>query len=212
MARGAPGGGRLRLAGGMRGAAARAHGPRAGRRPVVLRVRVRRGQARTGQTGLDGGARARSGDRPRHVEDVRRRRRARPARCRRHGRVGLPALRHVADVRLRGGARARTRAAATGARCSRRRSGRSRSRRARRSSRISCAGSDGSRSSRCTTCVSWEEHLPWLEEERDAGRIDRIGVTHWQASAFPGARAGAEDWPVLGAPGSVQPARAGVRA
>jgi diketogulonate reductase-like aldo/keto reductase len=33
--------------------------------------------------------------------------------------------------------------------------------------------------------VSWEEHLPWLEEERDAGRIDRIGVTHWQASAFP---------------------------
>ena len=33
--------------------------------------------------------------------------------------------------------------------------------------------------------VSWEEHLPWLEEEREAGRIDRIGVTHWQASAFP---------------------------
>ena len=33
--------------------------------------------------------------------------------------------------------------------------------------------------------VSWEAHLPWLEEERDAGRIDRIGVTHWQASAFP---------------------------
>ena len=33
--------------------------------------------------------------------------------------------------------------------------------------------------------VSWEAHLPWLEEERDAGRIDRIGVTHWQVSAFP---------------------------
>ena len=33
--------------------------------------------------------------------------------------------------------------------------------------------------------VSWEAHLPWLEAERDAGRIDRIGVTHWQASAFP---------------------------
>jgi diketogulonate reductase-like aldo/keto reductase len=33
--------------------------------------------------------------------------------------------------------------------------------------------------------VSWEEHLPWLEAERDAGRIDRLGVTHWQASAFP---------------------------
>jgi diketogulonate reductase-like aldo/keto reductase len=33
--------------------------------------------------------------------------------------------------------------------------------------------------------VSWEEHLPWLKAERDAGRIDRLGVTHWQASAFP---------------------------
>ena len=33
--------------------------------------------------------------------------------------------------------------------------------------------------------VSWEAHLTWLEEERDARRIDRIGVTHWQASAFP---------------------------
>jgi diketogulonate reductase-like aldo/keto reductase len=33
--------------------------------------------------------------------------------------------------------------------------------------------------------VSWEEHLPWLEAERGAGRIDRLGVTHYQASAFP---------------------------
>jgi diketogulonate reductase-like aldo/keto reductase len=33
--------------------------------------------------------------------------------------------------------------------------------------------------------VAWEAHLPWLEAERDAGRIDRLGVTHWQASAFP---------------------------
>lgn len=32
--------------------------------------------------------------------------------------------------------------------------------------------------------VGWEEHLPWLEEERSAGRIDRIGVTHWNAGAF----------------------------
>ncbi|HKB20592.1 MAG TPA: aldo/keto reductase [Gaiellaceae bacterium] len=32
--------------------------------------------------------------------------------------------------------------------------------------------------------VNWEGHLPWLEAERDAGRIERIGVTHWQASAF----------------------------
>jgi aryl-alcohol dehydrogenase-like predicted oxidoreductase len=32
--------------------------------------------------------------------------------------------------------------------------------------------------------VSWEEHLPWLEAERDAGRIDRIGVTHYDSGAF----------------------------
>lgn len=32
--------------------------------------------------------------------------------------------------------------------------------------------------------VAWEEHLPWLEEERDAGRIDHMGVTHWSAGAF----------------------------
>ena len=32
--------------------------------------------------------------------------------------------------------------------------------------------------------VAWEEHLAWLEEERSAGRIDRIGVTHWSAGSF----------------------------
>jgi diketogulonate reductase-like aldo/keto reductase len=32
--------------------------------------------------------------------------------------------------------------------------------------------------------VSWREHLPWLERERDEGRIDRLGVTHHDASAF----------------------------
>jgi diketogulonate reductase-like aldo/keto reductase len=32
--------------------------------------------------------------------------------------------------------------------------------------------------------VACEEHLPWLEAERDAGRVDRLGVTHWQVSAF----------------------------
>jgi aryl-alcohol dehydrogenase-like predicted oxidoreductase len=31
----------------------------------------------------------------------------------------------------------------------------------------------------------WQEHLPWLERERDAGRIGRIGVTHYSAAAFP---------------------------
>jgi diketogulonate reductase-like aldo/keto reductase len=32
--------------------------------------------------------------------------------------------------------------------------------------------------------VAWEEHLRWLEEERDAGHIDRIGVTHWSEGSF----------------------------
>ena len=32
--------------------------------------------------------------------------------------------------------------------------------------------------------VAWEEHRAWLEEERSAGRIDRIGVTHWSAGSF----------------------------
>ena len=33
--------------------------------------------------------------------------------------------------------------------------------------------------------VAWEEHLSWLEAERDAGRIGGLGVTHYEASAFP---------------------------
>jgi aryl-alcohol dehydrogenase-like predicted oxidoreductase len=32
--------------------------------------------------------------------------------------------------------------------------------------------------------VAWQEHLPWLEEEREAGRIDLIGATHYDESAF----------------------------
>ncbi len=32
--------------------------------------------------------------------------------------------------------------------------------------------------------VAWEQQLEWLEEERDAGRIGRLGVTHYAASAF----------------------------
>jgi diketogulonate reductase-like aldo/keto reductase len=32
--------------------------------------------------------------------------------------------------------------------------------------------------------VAWEEQLRWLEEEREAGRIDRLGVTHYQSTAF----------------------------
>ncbi|MFL6018270.1 MAG: aldo/keto reductase [Gaiellaceae bacterium] len=32
--------------------------------------------------------------------------------------------------------------------------------------------------------VSWREHLAWLEEERDAGKAVRIGVTHYSPGAF----------------------------
>ena len=32
--------------------------------------------------------------------------------------------------------------------------------------------------------VAWREHLPWLEDEKAAGRIDRVGVTHWSAGSF----------------------------
>lgn len=32
--------------------------------------------------------------------------------------------------------------------------------------------------------LAWERHLPWLEEERDRGRIAWLGATHYAASAF----------------------------
>lgn len=32
--------------------------------------------------------------------------------------------------------------------------------------------------------VAWERHLEWLEEERDAGRIGRLGVTHYADGAL----------------------------
>ena len=32
--------------------------------------------------------------------------------------------------------------------------------------------------------VAWEEHLPWLEREREEGRVRLLGVTHYSSSAF----------------------------
>lgn len=31
---------------------------------------------------------------------------------------------------------------------------------------------------------AWEDHLAWLEDERAAGRVDRLGVTHYSAGAL----------------------------
>ena len=33
--------------------------------------------------------------------------------------------------------------------------------------------------------VAWREHLPWLEEERERGRIALLGATHWDESRYP---------------------------
>jgi diketogulonate reductase-like aldo/keto reductase len=32
--------------------------------------------------------------------------------------------------------------------------------------------------------VAWREHLEWLERERAGGRVDKLGVTHYDAGAF----------------------------
>ena len=60
--------------------------------------------------------------------------------------------------------------------------------------------------------VAWEQHLPWLEAERDAGRIGRLGVTHYSPSVVRRARAGAAHRALPDAPDPAEPARADGRA
>jgi len=33
--------------------------------------------------------------------------------------------------------------------------------------------------------VNWREHLEWIEEERDGGRVGVVGITHWNREALP---------------------------
>jgi diketogulonate reductase-like aldo/keto reductase len=32
--------------------------------------------------------------------------------------------------------------------------------------------------------LAWQEHVEWLKQEQEAGRIDRLGVTHYSPSSF----------------------------
>ena len=60
--------------------------------------------------------------------------------------------------------------------------------------------------------VACEEHLPWLEAERDAGRIDRIGVTHWSAGSFAELEQALAKRTLRHSAGAAQPGRARGRA
>jgi aryl-alcohol dehydrogenase-like predicted oxidoreductase len=56
--------------------------------------------------------------------------------------------------------------------------------------------------------VAWEEHLKWLEEARNAGRIDLIGATHYD-ELLRRTRADHANGPDRRDPDPVQPTRAG---
>ena len=67
---------------------------------------------------------------------------------------------------------------------SRRRSGRRPSTKGASSTRVRSNGSAASRSSRCTTSSPGASTWTGSSAEREAGRIDKLGVTHYQAAAF----------------------------
>ena len=96
---------------------------------------------------------------------------------------GQPLLRHLADVRLRAGARSGARGAPR--------------RRDRPDEDLDAVARGGAQPARrqlawfghveveqIHNLVAWEQHLPWLEAEREAGRIGQLGVTHYSPSAF----------------------------
>ena len=56
--------------------------------------------------------------------------------------------------------------------------------------------------------VAWEQHLPWLEAEREAGRIGLLGVTHYSPSAFGELARALRTRALPDAPDPAEPARA----
>ena len=56
--------------------------------------------------------------------------------------------------------------------------------------------------------TAWREQLEWLELERDAGRIDKLGVTHYAAGSLRRAGDGAAHAPLRRRATALQPARA----
>ena len=132
----------------------------------------------------DGGAAARARGRPRHLADVRRGSRNR-ARSRRRG--ARRRVQRLFDTSPMYGAAERSLGAALGERAdrrsSRRRSGRAtRTRRARQYAEQLAwfGGRVDDRAGAQPRRVG--AHLPWLEHEREEGRIERIGVTHYASA------------------------------
>src|SRR5262245_17260663 len=184
LARRGRGGGRRRLAPGLQGPGPRPHGPRSGRRSVVLRVRVRRGEARPAarrlmeERGL--GPVVGLGTWNTFEDDV----------DLAHGVVGT-ALENgcrLFDTSPMYGSERALASALEGPRNE-----------ATVATKIWAGSVDEGRRQfadqlrwfgrveieQVHNLVSWEEHLSWLEEERERGRIGRLGVTHYEASAFP---------------------------
>ena len=195
VARAARDGRRRRLARRLRGLAPRAHGPRRRRRPRRSSPPPTRPAWSRDGTSADGGTTARPGRRPRDLEHVRERPRPGPAVVA----VALAAGSRLFDsspmygaAESLGGALAPRAHALVATKIWAEPLTRPDAvrRPARWFGRVELE--------QVHNLVTWEEHLPWLEEERDAGRIDRLGVTHWQASAFESSP-GAEDRPLLGA-------------